>query len=105
MIPDGILYYINSHFDVCTVTINLPDELEVNRTVDCILLIELENAIEDAVIINGSLTQETAAQAVARVLGYSRTGTKITKVINTAITISIKQNMIVLKNGKLLIKE
>ena len=77
---------------------------ELNRSVDCIPLIELENAIEDAVWINGSLTVDNATQAVARVLGYSRTGTKINNVINDAIKISIEDGRVAVKNGRLLVE-
>ena len=86
-------------------TYRMSNDPEINRTVDCIPLIELENAIADAVRINGSLTKDTAAQAVGRVLGYSRTGSKITEVIDSAIYEAIAAGIVVEKNGRLLLEE
>ena len=76
---------------------------ELNRAVDCIPLVELENAIEEAVRINGSLTQENAVLAVARVLGYSRTGAKIADILSLAVTNALADGRIEEKNGRLLL--
>ncbi|KUE73722.1 hypothetical protein AUQ37_08065 [Candidatus Methanomethylophilus sp. 1R26] len=86
-------------------TYRVSGDPELNRQVDCVPLIELENAIEDAVRINGSLTQDTAAQAAARVLGYGRRGAKITEVLTLAIKIALEDGKIVEKNGRLLPEE
>jgi len=86
-------------------TYRVSNDPEINRSVDCVPLIELLNAIEDAVRINGSLNEENAAQAVGRVLGYGRTGAKISEVINSAIKIALDSGRIVEKNGRLLLAD
>ena len=78
---------------------------EINRTVDCVPLIELMNAVEDAVKINGSLPVEVANQAIGRTLGYNRTGSKINEILDEAVKMAISDGRIKELNGRLVLEE
>lgn len=76
------------------------DDPEVNRDIDCVPLVELLNAAEDTVRLNGSLAADKAVFAVARTLGYNRTGAKINEFVEKALRKAVEEGRIKVQNDR-----
>ena len=86
-------------------TYRVSDDSELNRPIDCIPKIELINALEDTVRASGSLMRENAISAVARALGFTRTGAKINETIGKVLEAEIASGRIRESNGRLTLSE
>jgi hypothetical protein len=60
---------------------------------------EILNAMDDVVLNSGSVKEEAMVRAVARAFGFSRTGTNVTSIVNSAIPIALREKILV-KNGE-----
>ena len=81
----------------------IADNPDDNRSIEHIPYIEIANAANDTIAMNGSLQKDIAASAIARNLGFKRTSNKINDTINSVIKEEIKKCNIKETNGRLVL--
>ena len=102
-IDGNFITYWQQESDKNIESYRVSDDPDINRSIDCIPYIEICNAIKDTIRNNGSLQLDNATLAVARTLGFNRTGTKINEIINTVIKSEISSGGIRDSNGRLIL--
>ena len=99
---DGFVTYWSPDMDPSSYDTYRVGDRETNRDITQVPLAEIVNAIVDTVGQSGSLTEESISPAVARALGYSRSGTNVRAIIGDAVDMAVRDGRIRCEDGRYL---
>lgn len=79
---------------------HVADDPEQSRRIEHVPLPEIVNAACDTVSLSGSIERKEMIKAVARTLGYKRTGTTINEIIGHAVDLAVTDGTLLLENER-----